>query len=99
LPTLLKTEGEFAASRSWSPRVTPHAVGESDPTDAVAWRGKKFTDDELKAFANGKLVGKYCQIQIVTKTRTATCTPTSGGDTNPAGTTSAPATEPFSYSC
>ncbi len=30
-----------------------------------AWRGKKFTDDELKGFDLQNLLGKACQLQIV----------------------------------
>lgn len=33
--------------------------------DLEAWRGKKFTADELKGFDLGKILGQYCTIQVV----------------------------------
>lgn len=33
--------------------------------DLEAWRGRKFTDDELRGFDLEKLIGANCQIQIV----------------------------------
>lgn len=33
--------------------------------DLVSWRGKAFTADELISFDISKLVGAYCQVQIV----------------------------------
>lgn len=33
--------------------------------DLEAWRGKKFTAEELKGFSLVKLLGKACQVQIV----------------------------------
>lgn len=33
--------------------------------DLSAWRGKKFTADELLGFDISKLLGAYCQVQIV----------------------------------
>lgn len=36
--------------------------------DLVAWRGKPFTADELLGFEISKLLGAYCQIQVMHKT-------------------------------
>lgn len=33
--------------------------------DLEAWRGKKFTDDELKAFDVSKLLGAFCMLNVV----------------------------------
>jgi hypothetical protein len=33
--------------------------------DLEAWRGKKFTNDELKGFDLSKVMGQYCMVQIV----------------------------------
>lgn len=33
--------------------------------DLEAWRGKKFTDDELEGFDLTDVLGKYCMIQII----------------------------------
>lgn len=33
--------------------------------DLEAWRGKRFTDDELKGFDLGNLLGHSCQIQVL----------------------------------
>jgi hypothetical protein len=33
--------------------------------DLVAWRGKEFSEDELLGFDISKLLGAYCQIQVV----------------------------------
>src|ERR1044071_3409715 len=33
--------------------------------DLEAWRGKKFTEDELAGFDLGKVLGQYCMIQVV----------------------------------
>jgi hypothetical protein len=32
--------------------------------DLAAWRGKDFTDDEVKAFDVSKLIGAYCMINV-----------------------------------
>lgn len=33
--------------------------------DLQTWRGKRFTDEELEGFDLGKILGAYCQMQIV----------------------------------
>lgn len=36
--------------------------------DLEAWRGRRFTEDELKGFDLGALLGKGCQIQVLHST-------------------------------
>jgi len=37
--------------------------------DLVSWRGKDFTDDELKGFALKNIIGVWCMISVVQTTR------------------------------
>lgn len=44
--------------------VTLSEKGKLRP-DLEAWRGKKFTAEELEGFDLGKVLGQYCMIQVV----------------------------------
>jgi len=102
LPLALKTEGDFAGEPFLVSKTYTASLSEKADLFKmlVAWRGKKFTDDELKAFAIGKLVGKYCQIQIVHEDVDGTTYANiSTVMAIPAGTPLPPGKqEPFSYS-
>jgi hypothetical protein len=52
----------WAASKQYT--ATLDERGRLRP-DLEAWRGKKFTEDELKDFDLKNVLGKYCTIQIV----------------------------------
>jgi hypothetical protein len=57
-----ETNKRFIVSRRYTASINEKA---SLHKDLVAWRGKAFTADELKAFDLEKLIGANCQLQVV----------------------------------
>lgn len=70
LPEELMTEGEYAG-QPWSITkeytLSSHEKGKLRPM-LEAWRGKKFTDDEIARFNLKDLLGKSCTLTIGHKT-------------------------------
>ncbi len=58
----MKDGKPFAATKKYTASLDER--GNLRP-DLEAWRGKKFTDEELKSFDLKNVLGAYCQIQIV----------------------------------
>jgi hypothetical protein len=56
-----KTNRQYMVLRRFTPSL--HKKSNLRPT-LEAWRGRKFTDEELKGFDIEKLIGANCQLQI-----------------------------------
>jgi hypothetical protein len=61
------TKGEFAGKRFLISKRYTKSLGEKSNLrkDLTSWRGKKFTEDELKAFDLEKIVGVNCLLTII----------------------------------
>ncbi len=70
LPELLPIESERYGKRHQSPRCLSRnftlSLNEKANLRQIleSWRGRKFTDSELKGFDIGKLLGVPCQLQV-----------------------------------
>jgi hypothetical protein len=61
------TKGEYAGKRFLISKRYTMSLGEKANLrkDLTSWRGKKFTEDELKAFDLEKIIGVNCLLTII----------------------------------
>lgn len=66
LPNALMTEGDFAGKPFIVGKWYTASIGEKANLrkDLVNWRGKEFTDEELKGFDVKKLLGVPCMLSL-----------------------------------
>ena len=60
----MKDGKPFGISKTYTASLNPKA---SLRRDLEAWRGKKFTEEELKGFDSKNLLDSYCTVQVVHK--------------------------------
>lgn len=66
LPNELMTEGDFAGKPFLVNKWYTASLGEKANLrkDLVNWRGREFTDDELKGFEAKKILGTTCMLSL-----------------------------------